>query len=218
MEVYWFGGSPFCWRVLLALELKGITYESKLLEASNKDHKSAAFLQLNPRGTVPVIRDAEVIVRDSMAILAYVEKKHPTPPLFGDTPETTARIWERIGDHEDGFHSTTRDVIRPIFRNKVDEFRDRLAEAAVAVDTQLVALDDVLSSSTWLAGDGPSAAEVVYYPTFQRLLRAVKKPAAAALDLPFASLRDRFVHIASWLDRLEALPGVAGTRPPHWDR
>ena len=37
MEIYWFSGSPFCWRALLALELKGIGYESKLLEASKKE-------------------------------------------------------------------------------------------------------------------------------------------------------------------------------------
>lgn len=217
MEVYWFSGSPFCWRVLLALELKGIAYDSKLLEASNQEHKTPEFLRLNARGTVPVLRDGSVVVRDSLAILAYLEKKHPKPALFGSSAEQVARVWERIGDHDDRFHPCTRRVIRPLFRNKVDDARHDIAAAAVEVEAELVALDRALFARTWLAGDAPSAAEIVYYPTMQRLIRALGKPAAAGLQLPFSSLRERFGGIAGWLDQIAALPGVARTRPPHWD-
>lgn len=216
MEFYWLSGSPFCWRVMLALELKGVAYESKLLEGAKKQQKSPEFLRLNPRGTVPVLRDNDVVVRESMAIMAYLEKKHPTPALFGETPQSTARIWECIADHTERFHPATKRIIRPLFRNKVEQARADLPEAAVLVETELVALDLALTDHTWLAGDTPSAAEAIYYPTLQRLLRAIAKPAATELDLPFALLRERFAHIAAWLDRIAALPGVDRTHPPHW--
>ena len=34
IELYWGSGSPFAWRVMLTLEVKGLAYESKLLEFS----------------------------------------------------------------------------------------------------------------------------------------------------------------------------------------
>ena len=57
LELYWGSGSPFAWRVMLSLEVKRLSYESKLLEFSKGEHKSAGFLKLNPRGKVPVLKD-----------------------------------------------------------------------------------------------------------------------------------------------------------------
>ena len=58
LELYWGSGSPFAWRVMLTLELKRLPYESKLLEFSKGDHKSAEYLKLNPRGKVPIGNDS----------------------------------------------------------------------------------------------------------------------------------------------------------------
>ena len=93
LEIYWGSGSPFAWRVLLAAELKRIPYESKLLEFSKGDLKTPEFLALNPRGKVPVIRDGDFVLAESMAILAYLDRKQPEPPLFGRTAEDAGRIW-----------------------------------------------------------------------------------------------------------------------------
>jgi glutathione S-transferase len=39
MEIYWGSGSPFAWRVLLALEIKNIPYTSRLIEFSRGSTK-----------------------------------------------------------------------------------------------------------------------------------------------------------------------------------
>ena len=39
LEVFWGSGSPFSWRVLLALEYKRVPYESRLLQFAKKEHK-----------------------------------------------------------------------------------------------------------------------------------------------------------------------------------
>ena len=91
IEVFWGSGSPFAWRVLLALEAKGLAYQSRLLEFSKGDSKTPEFLALNPRGQVPVLRDGGYVVYESIAILAYLERKYPEPPLFGATPKKPAR-------------------------------------------------------------------------------------------------------------------------------
>ncbi len=75
LELYWGSGSPFAWRVMLMLELKGLAYQSTLLEFSKGDHKAARFLKLNPRGKVPVLKDDDFVLNESLAIMAYLDKK-----------------------------------------------------------------------------------------------------------------------------------------------
>jgi glutathione S-transferase len=53
LEVYWASGNPFSWRVLLTLEVKQLPYQSNLLTFSKREHKSPAYLALNPRGKRP---------------------------------------------------------------------------------------------------------------------------------------------------------------------
>ena len=50
---HWMSGSPFAWRVMLALEYKGLTYESRRKDPSKREHKSDDYLAINPRGKVP---------------------------------------------------------------------------------------------------------------------------------------------------------------------
>jgi glutathione S-transferase len=59
LEVYWVSGSPYAWRVLLTLEVKQLSYTSRLLEASKGDLKKPEYLKLNPRGQVPTLKDGD---------------------------------------------------------------------------------------------------------------------------------------------------------------
>ena len=53
IHLYWASGSPPCWRVMLALEEKGITdYTSTLCSMDKDEHKSPEVLKINPRGQV----------------------------------------------------------------------------------------------------------------------------------------------------------------------
>ena len=81
IEVYWGSGSPFAWRVLLALEHKRLPYAAHLLQFSKQEHKSPQMLQLNPRGRVPVLKDGEYVCFESLAILYYLDLKYPDPPI-----------------------------------------------------------------------------------------------------------------------------------------
>jgi hypothetical protein len=56
LKIFWGSGSQFSWRVLLGAEIKGLEYESRLLEFSKGHMEVPEFLQMIPRGRVPVIR------------------------------------------------------------------------------------------------------------------------------------------------------------------
>src|SRR5512145_1540115 len=98
LEVYWGSGSPYAWRVLLALEIKRTPYASRLIEFSKKQHKAPEFLALNPRGKVPVLKDGDFALSESLAIVAYLDRKFPEPPLFGRTAAETGLIWKSISE------------------------------------------------------------------------------------------------------------------------
>jgi glutathione S-transferase len=92
LTIYWGSGSPVSWRALLALAIKELPYESHQLQLSEKEHRSEAFLALSPRGTFPILRDGDHVVRESLAILNYLEVLHPEPPLLGSRPSEVFKI------------------------------------------------------------------------------------------------------------------------------
>ncbi len=217
LQIYWASGSAFSWRVLLALELKGVPYESKLIQLSQREQRSPAYLAMNPRGRVPVLRDGDHVVYESVACLAYLERRHPAPPLFGGDAQETGRIWRLVCESLAYLDDPVEEVILPLYFGRHEEKRDQIARAAPRVHDELQRLEAALAQHPWLAGTpGPSAAECVIYPFVRSLERAEGKPAAAGFDLPFSPLRQKLPAVAAWMARVEALPGYERTFPPHW--
>jgi hypothetical protein len=68
VRFYYGSGSPYAWRVWLALEHKGIPYHRKTLSFDAGDLKTAEFGALNPRRRVPVLVDDDFALAESAAI------------------------------------------------------------------------------------------------------------------------------------------------------
>src|SRR5277367_3711737 len=96
LTLYWGSGSPFSWRVLLALEHKKLPFESQQLQFDKQEHQSPQMLKMNPRGRVPVLKDADYVVFESVAILYYLDMKYPKIPIFGSSPEEAGVIMRVI--------------------------------------------------------------------------------------------------------------------------
>lgn len=216
LELYWGSGSPFAWRVMLTLEVKGLAYQSRLLEFSKGDHKAAGFLKLNPRGKVPLLKDDDFILNESLAIMAYLDKKYPEPPLFGSSPQETGLIWRAVMETEAYLLSAGDKVIRPVFFGKGLDETEKIQQAAQAVRQELQRIDRELSGSAWLVGKQISAADISLFPLVQTILRAARKDAAKSLKLELLPLADTFPNLSAWVRRIETLPGYERTYPPHW--
>ncbi len=95
--VYGAHGSPFVRKVCVMLAEKGLTYEQEPVIPLNV---SAEFKKLSPLGKIPAYRDGEATLSDSSIICAYLERKHPEPPLYPAEPFEYARaLWfEEYGD------------------------------------------------------------------------------------------------------------------------
>ena len=75
---FYFGsGSPYAWKVWLALEHKKLPYEAKRMQFDNDDLKSAEFATVNPRRKVPALMDNGFAMYESAAMLEYLEDRYP---------------------------------------------------------------------------------------------------------------------------------------------
>ncbi len=215
-EVFWISGSPPCWRVMLAMEVKGLDYKSTRFDNAKGEQKNPGFLKINPRGHVPVLKHGDVVVCESLAILAYLDRAHPAPALFGGTAAQTGAIWQQILEFDAAMPGPIRAVTRPVFRGKTQEQADSIREAADQLRPNVAAINARLDDAPYLAGDELSAADVAIYPSLMQLMRAAGRDEAVALDLGLAPLGGCFPAIAKWCERIEGLPGYERAYPPHW--
>jgi glutathione S-transferase len=216
IEVYWGSGSPFAWRVLLALEFKRLPYVGHLLQFSKQEHKSPHMLALNPRGRVPVLKDGDYVCFESLAILYYLERKYPQPPILGRTPEEAGTILRVICEYQAYIEPNVTKIARAIFFEKADLGADEITAAMHAVASEARTIEARLSKSDWIVGDSYSAVDMVIFPGIQLLKRALEKPQAAALSSRFMPLEVNYPALGRWLARVAAQPGYERTYPPHW--
>ncbi|NQW10216.1 MAG: maleylacetoacetate isomerase [Alphaproteobacteria bacterium] len=85
--------SSAAYRVRIALNLKGLSYEQASVHLRKGEQRKPAFLALNPQGMVPALIDGEAVLTQSPAILEYLDEVYPdTPPLLPADPLGRARV------------------------------------------------------------------------------------------------------------------------------
>ncbi|HEY0767627.1 MAG TPA: glutathione S-transferase family protein [Steroidobacteraceae bacterium] len=217
IEVFWGSGSPFAWRVLLALEYKRLPYVSHLLQFSKQEHKSPQMLSLNPRGRVPVLKDGDYVCFESLAILYYLDLKYPQAPIFGRTPEEAGTIMRVICEYTAYIEPQVTSITSGVFSDKAaDLSADEITAAMHAVASEARTIEGRLSKSDWIVGDSCSAVDMVVFPGIQLLKRALERPQARALSSRFMPVEVNYPALGRWLARVAALPGYERTYPPHW--
>jgi glutathione S-transferase len=216
ITLYWGSGSPFSWRVMLALQYKNLTYDSQLLHFDKQEHQSPHMLRLNPRGRVPVLKDGDYVVFESVAILYYLDLKYPQPPIFGLTPEEAGVIMRVICEFQSYAEPALQKIVEGVFSNQVTEDFDTLTDAMHLVAREARTIEGRLSKEKWIVGEHYTALDMVIFPWIQLLRRALNKPVAAELGARFLPMERNYPALARWIERVESLPGYEKTYPPHW--
>ena len=82
MKLYNYFRSSAAYRVRIALALKGLPFEYKVVHLMKGEHQTPAFGAINPQRLVPVLDDDGALLYQSLAILEYLEETHPEPALL----------------------------------------------------------------------------------------------------------------------------------------
>ncbi|CAN5221940.1 maleylacetoacetate isomerase [soil metagenome] len=84
MLMYGYFRSSAAYRVRIALNLKGLAVETLPIHLTRDggQHLTAEYAAINPEKLVPALQDGETLISQSLAILEYLEERHPEPPLL----------------------------------------------------------------------------------------------------------------------------------------
>jgi maleylacetoacetate isomerase len=92
MQLFTFFRSSAAYRVRIALNFKGIAYESVPVDLRPGEHRRPEYLARNPQGLVPALAAGGAVIGQSLAILEYLEETHPEPPLLPREPLARAQV------------------------------------------------------------------------------------------------------------------------------
>ena len=206
IRFYYLSGSPYSWRVQLALEEKGLPYDPVLLSARDGDLRSPEHLARSPHGKVPALSDGDASFYESTVILEYLEERYPAPALMPADP--AARALVRTEELECVEYLPFFPLARQAFFT-APEKRD-----AAALDAARTAVRDVFDAlearasgrpGAFIAGTAPTRADYTWIPFVEICARA-----GVELD------RARQPWLVTWRDAMRKRPSYERSYPPHW--
>jgi maleylpyruvate isomerase len=168
MILHDFFRSSAAYRVRIALNLKGLTAERRFVHLRKAEQRAAAYLAVNPQGLVPTLEVGPVLLTQSLAIIEYLEEKHPQPPLLPESAED--RAWVRaiaLAIACDIHPLNNLRVLQYLARQlQIDEphrdewYRHWVKEGFDAIERQLA----TRASDRFCLGDTPTIADVCLVP------------------------------------------------------
>ena len=178
MKLYTFPPAPNPMRVNYFLKYKGLELDTEIIDLREKQQFSETYTAINPNATVPaLLLDDNTLLTDSIAICAYLERKHPEKPLFGQNDEEYAQVigWcHKL--YVEGFSA-----VAEVLRNGSELFVDhalpgltpikQLPDLVTRGQTRLglfwTMLDNHLSERDFIAAAGFSQADIDAYAICQ---------------------------------------------------
>ena len=201
--------SLFSWRTRMALKHKGLEFESVPVRMSDK-----AAIAFSGGKTVPVIKDADTVVRDSWKIAEHLESRYAdAPPLFGGEigrgvsaafntwvdravvpamlPVIAADVHERVDpDDEDYFRQTMEKVLK----TTLEESRARREAAVLGLGGVLAPMQEACKRQPFIAGAGPAYADYILFSVFQ-WARVMSPQELLGPEDPLCRWRERMLEL-----------------------
>jgi glutathione S-transferase len=176
-------------RVQLFLSLLDLPHELVDVDLMAGAHKTAAFLELNTFGQVPVIQDGSTTLADSNAILVYLACKYGDERWLPRDPVRAAAVqrWLSVAAGQVAFGPAAA-RLAVLFKLPTDP-----QEAIARASGLFTVMEKELQKAPYLAGDAPTIADIANYSYIAH---------APEGNVPLAP----YPHLRAWLARIEALP------------
>jgi glutathione S-transferase len=180
----------------------GKPFALSLVDRANNAHKSAAYLKLNPNGSIPVLVDGELVLYETAAICMHLADSHPEAGLAPapGTPER-AQFYKWMVWLTNTLQARLMHYFYPerLLDGAGDEVIKALrAKAEADIGAMLVQLDAQVGASggPWLLGEDFSAADAMAFMLCRWTRGFASKPAR------------EYTHLAGYVQRMLARPAV----------
>jgi maleylacetoacetate isomerase len=175
MKLYSFFNSSTSFRVRIALSLKGLPYDYAGVNLRSGEQGKDAYRALSPAGIVPVLVDGDVTLTQSLAIIDYLDQRHPTPRLVPDDALARARVLEIAQTIACEIHPINNIRVLKYLTGKLDVSEaDKAAWYRHWVDEGLGAVESLLAQlpvAAYCVGDAPTLADCCLVPQVANALR-----------------------------------------------
>lgn len=177
-------------KVLWALEELDLPYRRENVGGSFGGNHDADFLAMNPMGLVPVIRDGDVTMFESNAIVRWLAARYRDGLLRPQDPRSLAMAEQWMEWAQVNFGTAVGTLQVNLIRGLPENRNQAAVSAASDRARELVGLADAwIARHDWFAGHDFSFADIVMGALFWRYMGfPIERP-----DTP---------HLAEWLDAL----------------
>ena len=182
-------------KVLWACAELGLEFEREDIGGKYGGNNTPDFKKMNPNGLVPVMVDDGFVNWESNSCVRYLAAKHDPGGLYPDDLQVRA-VAERWMDWQ---VTTVSPAMIPVFRGMVrtaaeDRDMDAIEASRTTLSQKLAILNDVLTESTFLAGDSFTMGDIPL-------------GIAAWRWFNMAIEREEYPHLKRWTDALSERPG-----------
>lgn len=196
IELYDYVLSGSCYKVRLFLAILGKDYTPVPVDFyPDAAHRKPEFLEINPLGQIPVLKDEAVTLRDAQAILVYLAGKYDAARTwYPEDPETQGEIamWLSFAGGEVMNSSAARLHDMLFYDLDIDKARAGAHVAFRVLDDHLT--DREFDGKTWIVGDNPTIADIACFPYI-------------ALSGDGGILLDDYHAIRRWISSVKKIPG-----------
>ncbi|HET6913043.1 MAG TPA: maleylacetoacetate isomerase [Rhodanobacteraceae bacterium] len=170
LTLYSYWRSSAAYRVRIALNLKQLPYTVKPVSLLRGEQRAAEFRDMNPQELIPILFDGERVIRQSLAIIEYLDEIYTEgPPLLPVTARARARVR--------GIAQSIACDIHPLGNLRVQQYLGKEFKASEAqrqswtkhwIETGFDALEAMLvgnpGTGAFCEGDAPSMADICLVP------------------------------------------------------
>lgn len=197
ITLYDFELSGNCYKLRLLMSILGVPYDIVPVDFfPGREHKADWFLRLNPFGQLPVLKDGDLVLSDSGAILAYLAKKYDASgEWFPDDPAITAEIlrWHAVADDITSTTSAARLALGYDYDFDVDKCQKGAHRIFRLMDEHLWFGEK--SGRDWLCSPShPTTADIACFPYVM-------------LSEEGGISRQDYPALRRWTDRVRRVPG-----------
>jgi maleylacetoacetate isomerase len=168
MKLYSYFRSSAAYRVRIALNLKGVAYETLPVHLikDGGHHKRPEFRAINPQMRVPVlVTPAGDVLIQSLAIIEYLDDTHPLPPLLPQNPVARAKVRALAEIIACDIHPLNNTSPLRYLKNQMGQDQSAIdAWYHHWVRTGFEALESLIESSPFCFGKQPTLADICLVP------------------------------------------------------